>query len=284
VANPIQLLDSLLVNADYSLASSATSANGGVGGVLAVDPTGANLYVEGVIDSNQTPGITIYPANGSLQSVGSIAVPNLGVGSAVQRMVFTPDGTLAFLALCPAVGQGTIVSYHRASDGTLTSASSFAVATCAAAQGGMAVSADGRYLATAEVQIYSIAANGTLTTILPQPFTVTANGDNLQVNDLLWNASGGFLLASTVGSANRFDGGIGVLGFAAGALTETVTPPGGATGPLQQTGSYVYGMGICPYGHCLTTGIVGYSFQNGQLTALPGSPYPYGNAGDMVIY
>jgi hypothetical protein len=35
---------------------------------------------------------------------------------------------------------------------------------------------------------------------------------------------------------------------------------------------------------CLATGIDGYDFQNVQLTPVSGSPYQYGNEGDMVIY
>ena len=36
---------------------------------------------------------------------------------------------------------------------------------------------------------------------------------------------------------------------------------------------------------CLGTfRILGFDFQNGQLIALAGSLYPYGNGGDMVIY
>jgi hypothetical protein len=57
-------------------------------------------------------------------------------------------------------------------------------------------------------------------------------------------------------------------------------------GRIQRTGTFVYAMGLCS--RCslfgLPTSIYGYDFQNGQLIALPGSPYPYGNKGDMVIY
>jgi hypothetical protein len=31
-------------------------------------------------------------------------------------------------------------------------------------------------------------------------------------------------------------------------------------------------------------GTIGFDFQNGQLIPLSGSPFPYGNGGDMVIY
>ena len=278
-------LVSLSVNPDYSLATTASSQDSG--GVLTVDPTGANLYAEGVIDSNQTPGITIYPANGDLQSVGSIAVPNLGVGGSAQRMVFTPDGTLAFVSVCTPPQQGTILSFRRGSDGLLTSAASFVASAdkCTVVNGGMAVSADGRYLATSEVQIYSIASDGTLTPVLPQAFTVTENQAPLTVNDVVWDPSGSDVAVSTQYSTGVL-GGVAVLAFSGNALTQTVTPSEGPIGRLQQSGLFVYGMGLCanPARCSLPTGIYGYSFQNGQFTALPGSPYLYGNTGDMVIY
>jgi hypothetical protein len=45
-------------------------------------------------------------------------------------------------------------------------------------------------------------------------------------------------------------------------------------------------MGVSPVhaGFCGVLNIYGYTFANNQLTALPGSPYPYGNCADMVVY
>lgn len=279
-------LESLLVNSDYSLVTYSTSSPLPGGTQLteqpSVDPTGSNLYLAGYIDSNLDPGVTVFPANGSLQALGTIAVPD--VTNLPTRMVFTPDGTMAFLSTCSQSSQGNIRSFSRASNGMLTATATYSGLACSVA-GAMAVSPDGRYLATNEVQIYSIASNGALTSVLSQPFTVTGGGVNLTVNDITWDSSGSFLLAGTWAGYNPFVGGVAVLGFSGSALTETVPPSGGAVMRLQQTGSFVYGMTQCDGGHCSgSQAIVGYDSRNGLLTALPGSPYLYGNGGDMVVY
>ncbi len=95
-------LESLLVNPDYSLTSYSSSPiqlDSSYSRPV-VDPTGSNLYLPGPIDSNLTPGITIYPGNGSPQSLGTIAIPNLTNQSPLS---FTPDGTLAFLGPAPPI-------------------------------------------------------------------------------------------------------------------------------------------------------------------------------------
>ena len=283
VQGPVQ---SLLVNPDYSLASYGSSTlpgfQQGNAGPPSVDPTGSNLYLPGPIDSSGTTGVTVLPANGSLQALGTIAVPNVTTNS---RMVFTPDGTLAFIATCPSpsTNGGSILSFSRASDGTLILVATYPLAAsdCAAA---MAVSPDGKYLATSEVQIYSIASNGALTAVLPQPFTFTQEGVTLNVLDLLWDASGTYLIASPVHEDPISPlGGIAVLSFSGSAVTEIIPPMGQLVGRLQRTGSFVYAMGLCQR-LCPASAIDGYDFQNAQLTPVPGSPYQYGNQGDMVIY
>ncbi len=144
----------------------------------------------------------------------------------------------------------------------------------------MAVSPDGKYLATTEVQAYSIMGDGVLTPVLSEPFIFVENQQALIVTDLTWDSSGSYLIASTTNVSQQF-GGIAVLSFSGTSLTEIVGPTGSPVERLQLTGSFVYGMakcgGYCPY-------VEGYDLQNGQLTPLPGSPYPYGNNGDMVIY
>ena len=276
-------LGSLLVNPDYSLTSYSSAplqTDSTSYSPPAVDPTGSNLYLPGPIDSSLTPGVTIYPGSGSLQVLGTVAIPNM---TSRSPMVFTPDGTLAFIPTCDSSDSGSILSYSRASDGTLTPAATYALPpdTCT---GKLTVSADGRYLATWEVQIYSIASDGTLTPVLSQPFTVTFGGSPIQIYDLAWDPSGSYLFVAT--GAPLFEGGLGVLSFSGSTLTETVPQTGGPVGRIQQTGSFVYGLTVCinlcdggPYG------VLGFDFQNGQLTPLPGSPYQYGNGGgDMVIY
>ena len=274
-------LESLLINPDYSLTSYSSAPLAGSLSQYArpvVDPTGSNLYLPGPIDSSGTPGVTIFPGNGSLQPLSTIPIPNV---TGVSGLAFTPDGTLAFIPTCSPSNQGSILSYSRSSDGTLTSVATYALPNSCA--GGLTVSADGKYLATEEVQIYKIASDGTLTPVLPQPFTVTFAGGPIQIFDLAWDPSGSYLLVAT--GAPLFEGGLGVLSFSGSTLTETVQPTGGPVGRIQQTGSFVYGLAVCinlceggPYG------VLGFNFQNGQLTPIPGSPYPYGNGGDMVIY
>ncbi len=287
-------LQTLLVNPDYSLVSiNQAPLPGGTTGTYAppsVDPTGSNLYLPGAVDSSGTTGITIYSGNGSFQVVSNITIPNVKSWS---RMVFTPDASLAFIATCPQSGGGSILSFSRSSDGTLTAGPVYALpaGVCAAA---LTVSPDGKYMADSEVQVYSIASNGTLTTVLPQPFTVTLNGVNLSVLDLTWDSSGTYLIVATAGTAEppeQIPGGVGVLQFSGSALTETVPPTGNPVIRLQQTGSFVYAMGECEMTapSCVGVGgvpqlLYGYQLQNGQLTPVPGSPYPYSNQGDMVIY
>ena len=281
-----QLLGSFLVNPDYSLtlySSAPVPGDRTEYARPAVDPTGSNLYLPGPIDSNKTPGVIIYPGNGSLQSLGSLAIPNL---NSTSQFSFTPDGTLAFTSTCSSTNQGSILSYSRSSDGTLTLAATYSGVFCVlAVNGPMAVSPDGKYLATGEVQIYSIASDGTLTAVLSQPFTVTLNGGLIPISDLTWDQSSSFLLVSTA-AINFVEGGVAVLSFSGSTLTETVPPTGGPLGRIQRTGSLVYSMGLCPLfvGCSGPSGILGFNFQNGQLTPLPGSPYPYGNQLDMVIY
>jgi hypothetical protein len=275
---------SLLVNPDYSLTTNSSNQNL-PGSVLApsVDPTGSNLYLPGSIDASGTTGVTIFPGNGSLQPIGTIAIPNINNQS--SRMVFTPDGTLAFIATCssPPSNGGSISSFSRSSDGTLTAGPVYTLPAqvCAAA---LTVSPDGMYLADSEVQVYSIASDGTLTAILPQPFTFSQEGVTLSVLDVAWDPSGFYLFAAPVfdDGINDF-GGVAVLSFSGSNLTEIVPPTGSPVGRLQQVGSFVYGMGLC-LRVCPVTSIDGYNFQSGLLTPLPGSPYQYGNAGDMVIY
>jgi putative Ig domain-containing protein len=288
-------LQSLLVNADYSLTVISSAPLPGVISNFnyappSVDPTGSNLYLPGAIDSSGATGVTIYPiGSGSLQASGNVAIPNL---ISQSRMVFTPDGSLAFIATCPPSDVSNILSFARSSNGTLTLLATLPLAAseCVAA---MAVSSDGKYLATSEVQVYSIASSGTLTAVLSQQFVFSLNGKVLTVNDLTWDSSGSYLIAGTIGLAElipaTYIGGVGVLQFSGSALTETVPP--GSNGPvirLQQAGHFVYAMEECrgiPES-CLgiPQAILGYDFQNGQLTLLPGSPYLYSNQGDMVVY
>ncbi len=281
-------IESFLVNPDYSLTlySTARLFNGPIGHYLApsVDPTGSNLYLPGTIDISGTTGIIILPANGSLLPVGTIVVPNIPTGASNVRMVFTPDASLAFLPLCDTSNNCSILSYSRGSDGLLTLAATYVMPPNTGA-GLLTVSADGKYLADSEVQIYSIASDGTLTAVLPQPFIVTYGGSPIAIDDLTWDPSGSYLFVAT--GEPLIEGGLGVLSFSGSALTETVQPTGGfSVGRIQQTGSFVYALVMCfdrceggPYG------ILGFDFQNGQLNPLPGSPYyQYGDGGDMVIY
>ncbi len=276
--NPYQnYLQSLLVNPDYSLDSiSSTGPFPGQYydyGFPSVDPTGSNLYLPGFV--NGSAGITAFPANGSLQPLSTIGLPDVTGFSA--RLVFTPDGTQAFLPICTQSGQGEILSFSRGSNGMLTSTATYNGPGCTVA-GAMSVSPDGRYLATNEIQIYSIASDGTLTPILPQPVTLTYQGNTLSVSDLAWDSSGSFLLAAAEGTGVSFSyGGVAVLTFDGSTLIVTVPPTGGAVVRLQSAGSFEYALQSSPL-------ILGYDFQNGQLTPLPGSPYLYGNGCDMVIY
>jgi hypothetical protein len=290
LTNGTGYLESLLLAPDYSLAlySSSDPLPGGPNGFQppSVDPTGSNLYLPGPISSSGATGVTIFPANGSLQPVGTITIPNIPTGNNHARMVFTPNGALAFIPTCSPSNQGSILSYSRNSDGTLTAAATYNAPSCAVV-GAMTVSPDGKYLATEEVQIYTIGSDGTLTTVLPQPFTVTLDpqGDKTSITDMTWDQSSSFLLVSTAGGEVFFEGGVAVLSFSGSTLTETAYPIPGATGRIQQIGSSVYAMQECDHLGCVGPfGIVGFDFQNGQLTPLPGSPYQYGNGGDIVIY
>jgi hypothetical protein len=276
-------VDSLLVNPDYSLSaySSITLETGATGFFApAVDPTGADLYLLGGIDAGGSPGVTIVTADGSFNPVGTVAIPNIS-GPAT---VFTPDGTLAFVSTC-AGNLGNLLSFVRNSDGTLRPAGSIATSS-GGCLGTLAVSADGKYLASDEVQVYNIAVNGTLTPVLASPFTVTLDGNSIRIpaTSLSWDASGSYLIVAGWAALGVFniDGGVGVLSFSGTDLTQTAPLTGGAMAQVQRTGSFVYAM---PESYtCGACGnILGFSFQNGQLTPLPGSPYSNAS-GTMAIY
>ncbi len=295
-------LNALLVNPDYSLSlydSSGALPNNSDGayGPLSVDPTGSNLYVAGFINSGQTTGILIYAADGSFQSVGSIAVPNLNVLSFTNsRVVFNPDSTLAF---APTTAQGTgpggILSFSRATNGTLTLTQTYNFSGTRV-PGQVVVAPDGNYLAETDsgnvVQVFSVASDGTLTPATG-PFTVTYDqqGDTVDVSDLTWDSSGAFLLLAT--SRHELlsnQGGVAVLSFSGSSLSETVYPSGTGTvslGPIRRTGQFVYAAGSCPGTSGPCPEIFGFDFQNGQLEAIPGSPWMdnvLGDINDFVIY
>ena len=280
VSNATGMLESLLINPDYSVSlnSSASPGTGGSFAIPAVDPTGSNLYVLGTIDSKGTPGVTVLSADGSLRTSSSISVPNLSNASSI---FFTPDGNLVFINTCAGLnGVGNIVSLSRSSDGTLSVIGSTSTTACVKA---LAVSADGKHLATPEVQVYSIAVNGSLTPVLSEPFTVKMNGNPIPVTDLTWDASGLYVLAGTSTGVAGLAGGIAVLAFSGNSLTESVQPMDGGVIRLLRTGSFVYALPECGLeGTCL--GVSGFSFQNGQLSSVPGSPYAFGNSGIMVVY
>ena len=274
-------LNSVLVNPDYSLTSFSTTAVPLEGAPPSVDPTGSNLYLPGTINSSGATGITIFPGDGSLEPLGTVATTPDSPG----RVVFTPDGTMAFTPVSSSQSnQDCILSFSRSSNGMLTRTATYSEASCNV--GAMAVSPNGKYLATNEVQIYSIAGDGTLTPVLPQPFTITLNGTTVYAGDLAWDSSGSllFVAAGLFQTLGTGIGGVTVLSFSGSTLTETVPPTGGAgVDRMQLTGSFIYAMEGCDC-HFDDVDILGFDFQNGQLTPLPGSPFPYGNAGDMVIY
>jgi len=289
-ANVIQ---SLIIKPDYSVALFTSSQLPPVAfvGRPSVDPSGSNLYLPTIIDTSGNTGVMIFPANGAFTRLSTLPVPGIGR----TPVVFTPDGNQAFAATCITGGPESIVSFSRHSDGTLTQSSVFTLpGTCQGLKQGwlqklqnLAVSADGRFLATTEVQIYNIASDGSLTPVVPQPFTVLySDGNPLGVSDLTWDSTGSYLAIATYGpNGNVDEGGIGVLNFSGSALTQTVPPTGGPLIRLMRTGSFVYGMG-CTYDivNCgFVTPLSGYLFQNGQLIRLPGSPY-VGTYPDLVIY
>ena len=191
-------------------------------------------------------------------------------------MVFTPDGTLAFLTSirpCP----GSILSYTRSADGTLTLASTYPLPRTRCAYG-LVVSPDGRYLAEWDngsgiVQIFNIATGGTLSPAMSLlTVTLDAQGDPDSVSDAVWDASGSYLLLATnYAHIAGYTGGMAVLSFSGSSLAETVYPSGFPLSVIARTGSWVYAHEVCRGNLCPT--VDGFDFQNGQLTTLPGSPW-----------
>ena len=290
---PPTIVESLIVNPDYSLGISSSSAplpDGTCAYLPAVDPTGSNLYLSGCIDGNGTKGALIYPADGSLLMSGSIAVPDLSGlanGYSPARMTFTPDGTLAFVPTCANGGNGTILSYSRAPNGMLTLTATYNLPADACPEEAM-VSPDGNYQAEWEysslaVQIFRIASDGTLTPA-SQRFSVMLNphGQFAALYDLAWDSSGSYLIAALHGTSIFGDGGgLAVLNFMGGSLSQSDYPGQMPAERIVRDGSFFYTICVA----CGSGQLEGYSFQSGQLTSLPGSPYPYGyQAGDIVIY
>jgi putative Ig domain-containing protein len=283
-------LQALLVQPDYSL----TLISAGVAlpnapsapGKLSVDPSGANIYVPGYIDNGQTTGLLYYRADGSFDSPASIAIPNLSSFVLVPSIVFTPDSTMGFVRTCPQSGPGSILSYSRAPDGSLSLQSTYTFA--AGCANTFAVSPDGRYLAVSigPIQVLGIGSDGTLRPATP-PLNIYRDPQNdpVIVNDLTWDSSGSYLLLAT-SSINDFGtgpGGVAVVAFSGTALTESAFPVGDAVENIRRSGSFVYAHVTCDV-YCAL--IDGFNFENGQLTPLVGSPFRGGNigSGDFVIY
>lgn len=288
-----EFVDSILVNPDYSLTANTTItlpriANGPIG-VPSADPAGQNLYVPGAIDSNGTAGINVLIGNGSPQVISTLKLPQQNYIT-FSRMVFTPDGSLAFLDTCVLInngqsGSGAILSFTRASDGSLTPTSTYTVPgncypnTVTAA---MTVSPDGRYLADSEIQVFTIAADGTLTPILSTPYVFTQNGVPLNDGDIAWDASGSYLFAATFYPNRLGDmGGFAVLGFNGTSLNLVSPLDGNPSQRIQQKPPYIYAMGFTSMIYP-SVPIYIYEFSNGQLTSLGNADY--GNQGDMAIY
>jgi len=279
-------VDALIENPDYSI-SPYTSTVIDTGGkyqfsTLAVDPTGQNLYLS-IAPGYATSGVLVLTADGAFRTVQTLVT-----GSPVGTLVFTPDGEFGFSSVCPNPQSGSpaVLSFARAEDGTLTQVGSVTSDSCVTAN---QVSPDGKYLAVSGqngIQIYSISASGTLTALLSPPVPVTAcqGAYQARVSSLFWDDSSTYLLGATGirGGGGILIGGLAVLRFAGSTLTETTEP---CQDPLQsavRSGSFIYAMdGYC-FDNCIYGPIEGYSFENGQLTPLPKSPYSYG--GTMVIY
>jgi hypothetical protein len=280
-------VNALVVNTDYSLSWYGDAALGGR--FLTVDPTGQDLYVQQT-PSLQPSTVVVLTADGAFTTVQTLALTL----QLTAPMVFTPDGTFGIAQVCTTASPfvGSLLSFARAEDGTLTQVGSASTSSCGlgVAIGGapMAVSPDGKYLANIEgagIQIYSISPSGTLTALLSQPFQVTANSGEtvVQVWGMVWDASSTYLLPATANEPNKgfFPGGIAVLSFSGSALTESVEPNGVPVQQVVRTNSFLYGLGFC-MDACAPGPIYGYRFENGQLTPLPNSPYSY--FGQMVIY
>jgi hypothetical protein len=288
-------LVSLFVNPDYSLTQISTASLPPIPpgiqpyyGWPTVDPTGSNLYVPGYIDAQGTEGVSIYPANGSLQLVSTMAFPNVlgSLASPTRLIAFSPAGAWAYIAPC-----GSILSYSRSSDGKLTLASTYALPTNTCASN-LSVSPDGRYLADVEtvynspggvfIQVYGLASDGTIAPVVNQQFAVLPPDG---VEDMTWDEASSYLLPMIITAGPS--GGAAVLSLSGSTLTETSPPTGGGGLYIQRTGSFVYTSRTCYMGvfHCLSpVGPNGFNFQNGQLQPLPGSPYPYSFDAPMVVY
>ena len=296
-------LQSMLVNPDYSLTPYSSSAQlPGYLTVLSVDPSGSNLYVSenytdptiGVIGA----AIGVTSADGSFQL--SETIPTSGI--TLPQLVFNPSGTLAYYLGCsPPFDSNTdssaIESFSRAPNGMLTKIGTPVPAGCVSA---MEISPDGKYLAVGgtapgdflnpqQIQIYSIASDGALTPaalfVFDEPPNSPSNGVAFYITGLLWDQSGSYLIVSVMGPhPYAGEGGIAVLSFSGNTLLETVNPTGGPVANLARTGSFVYA--IAPKLHPdVTIGVFGFDFQNGQLTLLSGSPFPFSvDYGKMVIY
>jgi DNA-binding beta-propeller fold protein YncE len=279
-------IHSLLINPDYTatLVAITNVTSTSYSFLLAVDPTGANLYVTGnVIEDPSSPGqalpgVAIYTANAYPQAVGTLTL-----SEAASNLVFTPDGTKAFMATC-GYPTGSILEFSRAPTGILTTGPTQQLSEC---PGSLAVSPDGKYLATTEIQIYQIAGDGSLSSILPSPFTAAFgnpySGQPICPFGTIWDTTGNYLLVGANCSSYFGPGGIAVMSFAGGSLTQTYYPSESFGFDLypQQLRSFVYGYATTNRPDF--QGTEGYELQNGSLVRLF-PPTPGGALLPLAIY
>jgi hypothetical protein len=275
-------LHSLLINPDYTttlVSRTNVEASFAFGALpVSVDPTGTNLYFGGYIiqpspGNSGVPGISIYTANAYPQVVTSLTLPDL-----IDELVFTPDGTKAFATICPFLPipyrgtRQTILELSRAPDGRLTPGPTFS-----SQQPGFcdfAISPDGKYLATNEVQVYQIESDGSLSPILPTPFIPTFGGpylgQSICPSGITWDVTGSYLL---VGADCFYTGGLAVMSFVGGSLTQTYFPSESFGFRLfpQPFGNFFYGVAFT---NDQFSGMAGYQLESGAV--LPLFPAPKG--------
>ena len=259
--------------------------SGSGAGWLTTDRTGATLYGGEANGSSSTGDqwMSEYAigSSGSLSTLGAIDTKN-----ETGPLNFTSDSHYAYFSAFPPVQNPSVIELvTRNPDGTLAKNGPLSLPLPAgvppgAYSGSPVASPNSNYLAVplqqngfggggsaGGIAVYAINSDGTVGA--PTPFlNLISSGGVPGSSSLVWDSSGQYVFASTVGTIYviRFDSSASMIALA-GTTTYTTD-----TTTVTDRISYLNGHLFIAHGQNLYV----YNFSNGALTQAPGIPVPLG--------